>query len=155
MRAISRAKPNTTNGISPTNSAETSAMLEAMASGQETPASVTARAPNARPPTSEKGRQLVPPSRTSRPQIIVGSFAPGATTHQAAPRTMNSRSCQPTSAAKPGQPTDATASAILPAPNQTTRPTPSATPAIARTTEVFFTLGELRRKSVAARANRP
>ena len=51
------------------NSAVTSTTVEAVASDQETPCSVTARAPNTKPPTCENGRQLAEASRTMRPQI--------------------------------------------------------------------------------------
>ena len=51
------------------NSAVTSTTVEAVASDHETPCSVTARAPNTKPPTCENGRQLAEASRTMRPQI--------------------------------------------------------------------------------------
>ena len=47
------------NASSARNSAVTSTTVEAVASGHDTPCSVTARAPNTKPPTCEKGRQLV------------------------------------------------------------------------------------------------
>ena len=53
------------------NSAVTSTTVDAVASDHETPCSVTARAPNTKPPTRENGRQFAEASRTMRPQTRI------------------------------------------------------------------------------------
>ena len=90
------------------NSAVTSTTVEAVASDQETPCNVTARAPNTKPPTWENGRQLAEQSRTMRPQTNTqGRRASrgGMIASQASPSTVNSTSCQPMMSAKSPQPT--------------------------------------------------
>ena len=89
------------------NSAVTSTTVEAVASDHETPCSVTARAPNTKPPTWENGRQLVDASRTMRPQMNTQGRRDsrgGTMASQASPSTANSTSCQPTISANSSQP---------------------------------------------------
>ena len=99
-RASRMPSPMAVNAIWARNSAVTSTTVEAVASDQDTPCSVTARAPNTKPPTCENGRQLADASRTMRPQIEhpgpAGLAAAGMIASQARPSTTNSTSCQPT-----------------------------------------------------------
>ena len=113
------------------NSAVTSTTVEAVASGQDTPCRVTARAPNTKPPTCEKGRQLAEASRTMRPQIGTqgaGCWRAGMIASQARPSTQNSSNCQATMRAKPPQPAEVTAATTPPKPYQPTRATETARP---------------------------
>ena len=120
------------------NSAVTSTTVEAVASGQEKPCSVTARAPKTKPPTCEKGRQLAEASRTMRPQIGTHGrrrSRDGMIASQARPSTQNSSICQATMMAKPPQPAEATAATTPPKPYQPSRVTETARPMRARTNE--------------------
>ena len=68
-RASRMPRPMQAKAICARNSAVTSTTVEAVAVCHSTPCSVTARAPNTKPPTCENGRQLAEASRTMRPQI--------------------------------------------------------------------------------------
>ncbi len=130
------------NASSAKNSAVTSTTVDAVASDQPTPCSVTARAPNTNPPTWENGRQLAEASRTIRPQMNTHSRRAsrrGAIASHARPRIANSPNCQPSTSANPPQPTDSTPASTRPAPNQPTSSVPSNRPRNARATESFFT----------------
>src|SRR6185437_8894787 len=137
MRIQSPIRANT---ICASTSAVTSTTSEAVASGQETPNSVIDRAPRTKPPTGEKGRQVVAESRTIRPQKNTPSAMSGrpAMFPQASASTAKSRSCQAISRPKPPQPTESRASTTWPKPNQPTSTVPAARPRAASAIDSFF-----------------
>ena len=147
-RASRMPRPMAVNASWARNSAVTSTTVEAVASDQDTPCNVAARAPNTKPPTCENGRQLVDASRTMRPQTNTQgrrASRAGTIASQASPSTTNSASCQPTISAKSSHPTRWTPAITRPKPNQPISTVPSSRPARASTIESFFNVGDFRR----------
>ena len=132
--------PTRANTICASTSAVTSTTSEAVASGHETPSRVIDRAPRTKPPTGEKGRQVVAELRTMRPQKNTPRATSGrpAMTLHATASTANSSNCQAISRKKPPQPTESTASTTRSKPNQPTSTVPANRPRAASAIDSFF-----------------
>ena len=108
-RASRMPRPMPVKASSARNSAVTSTTVEAVATDQPTPCSVTARAPNTKPPTWENGRQLADASRTMRPQTnshTSRACRRGTMASQARPRMTNSKTAsRARSRSRPSRPT--------------------------------------------------
>jgi hypothetical protein len=113
----------------------TSTTVEAVATGQVMPDSMTARAPKTKAPTWENGRQLAAESRTMRPQTNTQMARLGprwVSTSQAMPRSTKMSSCHAISSAKPPQPTDSAPAATRPTSYQPISSVASRSPSKAR-----------------------
>ncbi len=116
-----------------------------MAIGQPSPCSITARAPNTKPPSWENGSRLIEESRTIRPQMnrpVRRTPRPRAIASQANPSGRNTSICQAQMIVNPPQPTDSTVRTTRPNPKLPTSRVPSSRPDSASAIESFFKPGQ-------------